>query len=584
MLDVSTLAYGNSNSEIWVLAQGNVERGRLVINGNVNLLLEDGCELTVNGGICVKAGYTLSIYAQSRGVEAGVLLSRGGSQPRSAGIGANGGNDGGNVAIHGGNITAQGSNNSAGIGGQGAHSCQDIVITGGNVTAIGGNQSPGIGAGWNGAAGDIMISGGCVSATGGLPMIIGGEQGAGIGAGAESSSSCGDILIMDGAVIQANSISNKSREGEWNGLVFEGNDGRVYGGSVAPAESFEIGSGKTLTVNKGDNLTIGSGITLSNEGTITNNGVIRVMQGGRLDVEGALDGENTRAVILDVGADVDLAGAPQRTYDADVDMPADATKIGYTLDGWYEKGSNKRVTAVPAAIGSDKIYFTKWIINQYTISFDTDGGSNIAPITQDYDTAVTAPDNPTRVGYTFAGWSESVPATMPAKDIKLIANWTANTNTPYKVEHWMQQTNLEGYALSETENLTGTTDTMAKAVAKNRTGFTLNSNAADAQASGNIDGDGALVLRLYYDRDVYGVTLDAKGGKVNKGVVNSYTTRRSRASRSRPSAPMLRARRSTTLSGQRSTTTAQLRCPPRPRPAPSLGSLRAPSARLAARC
>ena len=62
-------------------------------------------------------------------------------------------------------------------------------------------------------------------------------------------------------------------------------------------------------------------------------------------------------------------------------------------------------------------------INQYTITFDTNGGSEIAPITQDYGTKITAPDNPTRKGYTFKGWDKEIPETMPAENITITARW-----------------------------------------------------------------------------------------------------------------------------------------------------------------
>ena len=65
----------------------------------------------------------------------------------------------------------------------------------------------------------------------------------------------------------------------------------------------------------------------------------------------------------------------------------------------------------------------QWEINQYTIAFDTNGGSDIAPITQDYGTEITAPDNPTRKGYAFRGWDKEIPETMPAENITITARW-----------------------------------------------------------------------------------------------------------------------------------------------------------------
>ena len=69
------------------------------------------------------------------------------------------------------------------------------------------------------------------------------------------------------------------------------------------------------------------------------------------------------------------------------------------------------------------------IVAIYTITFDTNGGSEITPITQDYGTAITAPANPTREGYTFIGWDKAIPATMPAENMTITAKWKVNQYT-----------------------------------------------------------------------------------------------------------------------------------------------------------
>ena len=89
---------------------------------------------------------------------------------------------------------------------------------------------------------------------------------------------------------------------------------------------------------------------------------------------------------------------------------------------WKDENGNyyKPGDTVPA----ENITITaQWKINQYTITFDTAGGSEIAPITQDYGTAITAPANPTREGYTFMGWDKEIPQTMPAENITITAQW-----------------------------------------------------------------------------------------------------------------------------------------------------------------
>ena len=103
-------------------------------------------------------------------------------------------------------------------------------------------------------------------------------------------------------------------------------------------------------------------------------------------------------------------------YGTDITAPAAPTKTGYTFMGWEPE--------LPAAMPAGDMTITaQWSINRYTVTFDTDGGSAVAPITQDYGTAITAPADPTREGYTFIGWDKAIPATMPAGDMTITAKW-----------------------------------------------------------------------------------------------------------------------------------------------------------------
>ena len=119
------------------------------------------------------------------------------------------------------------------------------------------------------------------------------------------------------------------------------------------------------------------------------------------------------------------------TYGVGATLPTDVTRTGYTFKGWYdnENLTGSPVTAIGGTEMGNKEYWAKWEINQYTITFDTNGGSKITPITQDYETAITAPDNPTRKGYTFKGWDKEIPETMPAENITVKAQWEINQYT-----------------------------------------------------------------------------------------------------------------------------------------------------------
>ena len=109
-------------------------------------------------------------------------------------------------------------------------------------------------------------------------------------------------------------------------------------------------------------------------------------------------------------------------YGTEITAPDNPTRKGYTFKGWDKE--------IPETMPAENITVkAQWEINQYTIAFDTNGGSEIAPITQDYGTEITAPDNPTRKGYTFKGWDKEIPETMPAENMTVKAQWKINQYT-----------------------------------------------------------------------------------------------------------------------------------------------------------
>ena len=107
------------------------------------------------------------------------------------------------------------------------------------------------------------------------------------------------------------------------------------------------------------------------------------------------------------------------------------TRAGYTQVGWSTVDGGEKVYGFEDVYTKNEALtlYPVWNTNKYTITFDTNGGSEIAPITQDYGTEITAPDSPTRKGYTFKGWDKEIPKTMPAENITVKAQWEINQYT-----------------------------------------------------------------------------------------------------------------------------------------------------------
>ena len=219
--------------------------------------------------------------------------------------------------------------------------------------------------------------------------------------------------------------------------------------------------------------------------------------------------------------------------------------------GWYNDGKWNEYTkdlANPPA-GLERITVNGWT-NLKCMVYDLDkvvyfqSAEDLAAYQKDHSkndgrlytttvrrgTTLPTADAPaaTREGYTFQYWSregqyQDVTGQTVSGWTNLYAAWTPNTDTPYKVEHYKQK--LDGtYVKADTDELTGTTDTRATAVAKSYTGFTVDKTVEGTVESGIIAGNGSLVLKLYYTRNSYIISSDLRinGGDANLADGKTY--------------------------------------------------------------
>ncbi len=231
--------------------------------------------------------------------------------------------------------------------------------------------------------------------------VKGGAITGGTGTGEAGNTCGGGIYVRKGGTLLmrgGNIVGCTAREG-----------GGIY---VEDGGRFEMSAG-TIT-----------GCVAGQEEGKTANGVF-IAAGGRFtqspgaQITGEVIGAYTVTFQSEGGSEV----ASQIRANTPADQPADPTKEGYTFIGWY-KGEEKWNFA--DAVATDLTLTAKWQVNQYTITFKPENGGQDIVIKQDYGTAITAPANPTKTGYTFAGWDKTIPSTMPAGDMTITARWTEN--------------------------------------------------------------------------------------------------------------------------------------------------------------
>ena len=164
-----------------------------------------------------------------------------------------------------------------------------------------------------------------------------------------------------------------------------------------------------------------------------------------------------------------------------------------------------------------RLYYTR---NSYDVTYKVDGAAYEGAESYRYGEQVSIKPEPVKEGYTFSGWSRTEAFEMPAEDVEITGTFTADGDTKYTVEHYLE--GLDGkYTVGLTEDdLTGETDTLATANQKTFTGFTYDKDSKKNVTEGTITGDGKLVLKLYYTRDEHTVEYLVDGER--HGALDTY--------------------------------------------------------------
>jgi len=208
------------------------------------------------------------------------------------------------------------------------------------------------------------------------------------------------------------------------------------------------------------------------------------------------------------------AGTAGETVGEDV-LNAATAKVELTMSkdkgvvGWSTTQGSDTPETITFAAGVTYVYPV--VKTGFWVTFNTDGGDYVAPQFR-METLDLSTVTPTRSGYTFDGWydADGNPVTKVSAEATVTAQWTESSNTQYRVFHWQENANDDGYSLKETETQKGKTGSETKAAAKEYDGFT-----AETITQQTIAGDGSTIVNIKYKRNVYSVKF--------MGYSDSYT-------------------------------------------------------------
>lgn len=212
-------------------------------------------------------------------------------------------------------------------------------------------------------------------------------------------------------------------------------------------------------------------------------------------------------------------GDPQISYTVD-SHEGELTPVAEYLDvGGYTpfEGHTETLRQDTVRIDGSTVLKLFYKRTSYTVKYEYEGfvPSDATPLPAEktylHGAEVTVADDAEAEGYTFSGWSsEDVAFTggkfdMPEDNVVIVGRFTANTGTPWRVEHYQQSLNdPTKYEIvsADTENYTGTTGYKVTAELNHYEGFTARE---DNVLTGTILANGSLVIKLYYDRNSYNI-------------------------------------------------------------------------------
>lgn len=192
---------------------------------------------------------------------------------------------------------------------------------------------------------------------------------------------------------------------------------------------------------------------------------------------------------------------------ADVNFPVGSDEA---ITGWYTDAAHTQKVESVTINGADITLYAK-VETGYWLTFESNGGSYVAPAFYANGKTATAPTKPAKSGYTFVNWYTDEGLTTAADfssitaTTTLYAKWRENGNTSYTVIHWLENADDDGYSYKESETKTGATGGTTNAKAKSYTGFT-----AQTITQETIKGDGSTIVSVYYKRNVYEVKFYTK--------------------------------------------------------------------------